>query len=124
MKYYLLIALLAIGCKANLSEPATAANAPKETPGEGRPVNHPEETPGAGKPTFTQCTEAAGHFVWDESKKAYNYVTSEEAKKFYHNSWEATKQTANGLYDDAVKAYHENVDPDKDEEKKTDSDKK
>lgn len=117
MKYYLLIALLAIGCKANLSEPATADNAPKETPGAGKPTNQPEETPGAGKPTFSECASSAGHYVWNSSKKAYDYVTSPEAKKFYSESWDTTKKVAGEAYDSAVKAYHENVDESSEEKK-------
>lgn len=120
-KMFIVACLLAIGCKANVSDPKSAANAPeKETPGAGKPNNNDDKEPGAGKPTFSQCASSAGSFVWDESKKAYNYVTSPEAKKFYSETWDKTKATANQAYDDAVKAYHE-YQENSDKEEKTNS---
>lgn len=111
IKYLCVVALLAIGCKANVQESVTAASAPgggginghKETAGEGRPTNNEQ----AQGPTFSQCAEAGLTKAKEVGTEAYDYAAP------HVKEWTAEAKKA---YDD----WQNKPDDKKSDEKKTD----
>jgi hypothetical protein len=89
IKYLCVVAVLAIGCKANVSEPHTAANETpaKETPGGGGINGNHDESP----PTFAQCAEAG----WTKTKEAAGEAY--DAAKPVVKEWATSAEKA---YDD------------------------
>lgn len=111
---YIFACLSVFACKANVNAPAASANNPP-----------PQATTCAPHDNFAAAGQIAGdssRWVYNKSKQVYEYLTSEEAKRFYAETWDNTKEEAGKAYDSAIEAYHEHQENTaKEEEKKSTS---
>lgn len=99
MKKLIIISmLLLVGCSHNTVAPNTAATHPEPKP----EVHQHDNFDTAG-----EYGAAGSRWVWNKTKDAYDWVTSEENQARYKRAWEATKEAVKSGYDTAQKTYEE-----------------
>lgn len=88
--------LLACGCAHNAPPPSVPS-------AEVQPLPRKED----GFDKTGEMVASGSRWVWDETKQGWQYVTSEEMQKRYHDAWEATKEATKKAYDTAHQTYEE-----------------
>jgi hypothetical protein len=98
VKKLFIIAVVALvsGCAHSSAPPATPYQ-------EVQPLPRKEDN-------FDKAGDAVAtgsRWVWDESKQAWQFVSSEEMQANYRKAWEATKEAAKKAYQKGQETYQE-----------------
>lgn len=99
MKKYMMIALVslaALGCAHN-AQVQSPANQTAGIGERGASNHEPDNFDKVGE----VCADGS-RWAWNESKKAYEYLSSDEMKQKYQDAWDATKQYVGEKYDEAT----------------------
>lgn len=96
------LCMLLVGCGHNDPAPKTAADSFNPLPDKCQDRPCVDNFDRAGS-----AVADGSRYVWNESKKAYEWATSEENKERAEKVWTAAKDTVKRTYDEAMKAYDE-----------------
>ena len=108
------LAIVATGCAHNSAPPATPNNPDDNSPAMGEPPARPSsqcpscENDGFAK-TGTVIADSS-RWIWDESKKAYRYLTSEEMKERAEKAYReavSLSRDADASLQAAIKAWRD-----------------
>lgn len=115
MKFVLALSVIALvlvsGCSYRGQSPQTQASAQQA-----EPLPLPDKCPPTERREGKGCPDnfdKAGvmvadgsRYVYDETAKAWKYLSSEDMKAKYKETWEATKKTAGEAWDAAKDEYN------------------